>query len=114
MMIVPLSDPATYRASDLAAIPPDASSFSILSMPVADLIRRGRDAYVASQRPKKRERLGRWWAALENELGIAFEAQVLANLGRSLIVHTYPRHPLGVPLLCTILVEIREDADAVR
>ena len=111
---VPLSDPATYDPNALAAVPDAAETFTILSVPIAQLIRNGRDAYLASQRPRRRDKLRQRWAAFEAEFDFDVETELLDHLGGNLIVHTYPPHPLRVPLLCTLQFEIRDDPKSVR
>jgi len=113
-VFVPVSDPASFDPAHLAAVPAQAGHYAILQIPVADWIRNIRNGYLASQRPEKRELLRRRWARLERELGIDTDLQLLGHLGEHVVVHTYPPHPLGVPVLCTVLFEIKDEPAAVR
>jgi hypothetical protein len=96
-----------------AAVPPEATTCAILRCRPTDLILRARDAYLASQRESSRQR----WMSLWNEHVAgpdwSVQADLLDQLGDHIVIHNDPPHPLGIPLLCMILVEIEGSADRV-
>jgi hypothetical protein len=55
-----------------------------------------------------------YWDGLQRDLGVSIQKDVLDPLGRRLIVHDDPPHPLGLELLCTFQFEITGSADRVR
>jgi len=113
-LITTVSDPAAASAELLAAVPPHAPSFAVIRADLSDWVRRLAVAYLASQAPATRERIEEWWTGLQERLQIDVRADLLAQLGGHAVVHTFPEHPWGVPLLCTILFELRGDAERFR
>ena len=96
------------------AIPPQADSAAVILARPAELIPRACEAYLATRRRRVRERLRAWWTALEAELGMNADADILGQLGTHVVIHDYPAHPLKLPLFRTVLVEIDGSADRLR
>lgn len=92
-----------------AAIPPAADSYAVLRLPLGEAFRNSRQAYLETQSPRVRRRLKQGWARLEQQLGFDVETDVLDQLGDHLVIHNYPPHPLSIPLLCTIWIQISGD-----
>lgn len=109
-----LSEPASYRPDHRRLIPEGASGYAIFQTSGAALLRRIRSCYVASQRLEKRVELLEGWERLAREQKINFERDILGQLGEFVIVHNHPRHPFGLPLMWTILIEIKGDAQRVE
>jgi len=109
-----ISDPSTYRAEHKQLIPADAKTYAILNTDCAALVRRIRSTYLAARRLEKRFELIRGWDTLARIQKVNFEADVLKQLGSHVIIHDHPRHPLGLPLMRTILIEISGDSERVR
>jgi hypothetical protein len=96
-----------------AAIPPGATTCAILRCRPKDLILRARDAYLASQRESSRQRWMDLWNDHVAGPDWSVQADLLDQLGPTVVIHNDPPHPLGIPLLFTILVEIEGSADRV-
>lgn len=95
------------------AVPAEATTCAILRCRPKDLILQARDAYLASQREPARQRWMRLWDEHVAGPDWSVQADLLDQLGDSIVIHNDPPHPLGIPLLCTILVEIDGSADRV-
>ena len=102
------ADPAV-----VARIPAQASTFGIVRMPLGDVFRNLRQAYLESQSSGQRRSVHEAWARLESELGFDFEAGLLDQLGDHLVFHTWPRHPLGISVLCTVWFQTKGDQQLI-
>lgn len=112
--VMRISDPAATAPDVLAAVPPEAPTFAVIEGDLRQWIRRLSRAYLASQAVVTAERIRTWWSDVQDRLGIDVETELLGQLGRHLVIHTYPEHPWRVPLLCTLFLEIKGDAAKVR
>jgi hypothetical protein len=110
----PVSDPRAFRSEHLVLIPSDADHYAIMRWSLARWLPRAVRAYVASRSEQHRANINTWWDELQAELGINVQQDLLAQLGDTTVLHTYPPHPLGVPFLCTFLFEIRGDPARVE
>ena len=95
-------------------IPPEAKSAAVIRARPRELIPRACRSYLAARSPSTRHKLVAHWEAIEARLGINFADELLAKLGEHVIIHDYPKHPLRLPLLRTILIELRGPSDEVR
>ncbi len=95
-------------------IPPTEPNGTILDARPREMVPRACRAYLAARSPYVRERLTERWAALEAELGIHAETDILDHLGRHAILHNFPQHPLRLPVFVTIMIEIENSPDTVR
>ncbi|MBN1489219.1 MAG: hypothetical protein JXA69_04820 [Phycisphaerae bacterium] len=111
---VTLCEPAPPEDPAMAAIPTAATRYVLLRPPIAEWIRAARAAWLASQHVSKREGLCAGWARLEQEYGFRVEEDLLAQLGTRVIIHDYPPHPLRIPLLWTVAIEVDGDSEQVR
>ncbi len=111
---VPLTVSGPARRAWERFVPAQAGRAAVLAVSGADLLRRGTRAYLASRSASARQK----WVGLWNQHVVSgdwsAESDFLDLLGETVILHDYPRHPLGIPLLCTVLVEIDGSAQAVR
>jgi len=89
-----------------SAVPPGATSYAAFRLPLPDSVRTARRAYLESQSPNKRRRWGQGWARLEQEFQFDVETGLIDQLGDYLVFHTYPRHPLALPMLGTIWIQV--------
>ena len=103
---ITLSGRETAVPEVAAVIPGDASSYMVLRMPIGQVIRDIRSAYYESQGPGQQSAVHELWTWLQKEYRFDSETQVLDQLGDHLVVHTYPPHPLRLPGLCTIWLQI--------
>ncbi len=108
-----ISDPRTYQAKHKQLIPAEAKSYTIWNTNCAVLVRRIRSTYLSAQRLEKRFEMIRTWDTLARTQKVNFEADVLRQLGSHVIIHDYPEHPLQLPLMRTILIEISGDSERV-
>ncbi len=113
-LLARLSDPSRYQPEHKQLIPAEAKTYTILNTDCAALVRRIRSTYLSAQRLEKRFELIRGWDTLARTQQVNFEADVLRQLGNYVIIHDHPEHPLGLPLMRTILIEISGDAGRVR
>ena len=98
----------------LRVVPAGARIYASIRCDVSAWINRARDAYMAARGRVTRGSITKGWARIEKELGVDAEADLIDQFGQNIVVHTYPPHPLGIPLLCTILVKIDGDPERVR
>lgn len=108
-----ISAPDLYRDEYKKLLPAEATGYAILNVDAAEVLRRIRSGYIAAQRVEKRFALIRAWDELAEARGVNFEQDVLAQLGDHIIIHNYPQHPLRLPLMWTILIEIDGDSRTV-
>lgn len=94
-------------------IPPAADSYLVLRMPVGPVFDECRKGYMESQSPGQRRAVRELWDRLQNEYGYDSQADLLDQMGDHLIVHTFPAHPLRLPVLCTIWAQIAGDSRKV-
>lgn len=94
-------------------VPGDATWYSVLEVCPRDIMLLVRDTYLAWHRSETQLRLREGWAALARDRQINFEQEVLAQLGDHIIIHDAPRHPLGLPGMVTILIEIDGDPKTI-
>ncbi len=111
-VFVPLSDPHRMPAEKLRAVPAEASC-AVIQIGLADWLTRLCNAYLASQSDREQEQWRKWFADFERRRGVDSRTQLLDRLGNHLIVHTWPVHPLKLPLTLTFLLEI-DDPVPVR
>lgn len=97
-----------------AAIPPEAGAYAAFRFPLREAVRGGCRAYLDSRSPEARRRLTEGLRRLEDEFDFHAGAELVDQLGDHLVVHTYPRHPLGLPMLWTFWVQLNGDARIVR
>jgi hypothetical protein len=87
-------------------VPPQATSYGVSYSDVPHAIRYVVDTYLASRNPIQREKLIRNYKKISDDSGLGDVLKtVFAHLGPMVIIHDWPKHPLGVPLAKTMLVE---------
>ena len=97
-----------------AAIPPQADAYGVLALPLADTFHTIQSAYLQSQSDRRRQRWRRGWTRIEKEYDFDVASDLIAHLGDNLVVHTYPPHPLRLPLLWTFWIEHKGHRQAVE
>ncbi len=95
-------------------IPPESHSGAVIRARPREMIPRVCNACLAARSPSIQRGLTMRWGALESELGISAETDILAQLGPHVVIHDFPRHPLRLPLFQTLLIQIDGSADSVR
>lgn len=112
--VVPFSTRVGPDDPAAGAIPAAARSYAYFYLPTAAVARRCRDAWLAAQDPHRIDALHEAWARIEAEDGFSAEDDLLKRLGRRIVIHDYPPHPLGLPLLWTFAIETDGDTARVR
>ena len=112
--LIPLSTSGFTDSPIDSIIPLEADCYLILERRAEDLILRVRDTYLNTLTVSARRDLIETWAREEAEAGISVRRDVIGQLGNHLVFHPYPSHPLGLPMLCTVLIEIEGSTTSVR
>jgi len=107
------ADPDRRDAELLAAIP-DGTDYAVFDVSVGRFLPRFFRGMLTIQGAKARANIERLWSEIQAAHGFDVERDLLAHLGKRVVLHGYPRHPLHLPLAITTLIEIRDDASAVR
>ncbi len=99
---------------DKQVIPDKASCYTVFQWDPSTVLEGLSAAYLASRSPSARQSMQVFWENLQVRSRVSIPRDILANLGRPLVIHNYPRHVLGLPLAWTILIPIEGDAPALR
>jgi hypothetical protein len=86
-------------------VPGRVRGYAAFTLPLAEWVRRGREAYLASQGADARAVFREGWAKFEQQYGFDVDRDLIDHLGHRFIVHDFPPHPLGIPVLWTYLIE---------
>jgi hypothetical protein len=97
----------------LATIPPEAR-YAIYRVPLNEIIPRFVSGLLAIRSPDVRQAVRQVWEQAQAEYGFNAERDVLPHLGRHVVMHNDPPHPLRLPLAMTMLIEIRSEPETVR
>jgi hypothetical protein len=111
---VPITVPVSRHIGFQDVIPDQATSCTVLDLAGRDLILGVRDGWLASRSESTRERWGLLWDRHVADPGWSVHDDFLHHLGDRVVLHNDPKHPLGIPLLCTILIEIDGSSEAVQ
>ncbi|HRX85639.1 MAG TPA: hypothetical protein P5572_11530 [Phycisphaerae bacterium] len=95
-------------------LPEKATAYAYIPHPLARIVNDAVDAWLALQRPDERVRIAQAFERFQQNAGVNVQSDLLDQLGDSLLIHDYPRHPAGLPLADTILVPIDGDAGRAR
>lgn len=112
--LIPLSASGFTDSPLDSIIPPEADCYLIVERRPEDLILRVRDTYLDTLTTSTRHELIERWAREEAAAGISVRRDLIGQLGTYLVFHPYPPHPLGIPMLCTVLIEIEGSTTSVR
>jgi len=93
---------------------PDGARYAIYRLPVSTFLTRLISSYYATRGEEDRQAAAQLWARIQADLGIDAERDALAHLGRNIVLHNYPQHPLHLPLASTALIEIRSEPKKLR
>jgi len=107
---------ADHRVSDeryLGLVPPDAN-YAVFNVSAPELLPQLISSYYATRSPDDRARAERLWAQIQAEHGVDAQRDALDNLGDTIVLHSYPPHPLRLPLAFTTLIEIERSPEKVR
>lgn len=100
-----LTGPAVNDARITAMIPGDAQEFGLFTFPLTSTFHDAQQAYLHTQSDETTRLIREGWARFEKQHAFNAERDVVQRLGDHLLFHTYPRHPMAAPLLCTIWIQ---------
>lgn len=106
---VPYADPDSFDPNHVRVVPERATAYTVITLrkELTEIVDQFVAGYLAAQRPERAERLRARWSELEQTVRLNIRRDLLDQLGRHIIIHNYPHHPLGWPIACTVLVEIK-------
>jgi hypothetical protein len=106
---VAYADPRRFDPQHVGVVPDKASAYTVLTLPCewTELVDQFVAGFLAGQSPQRAERLRSAWNEMEKAVRLNIRRDLLDQLGRRVVVHNYPRHPLGWPIACTVMVEIK-------
>jgi hypothetical protein len=107
------ADPKIRNKRLLATIP-ETARYAIYRVPVGEIVPRFVSGLLATRSPGVRQSAEETWARIQAEYGFDVERDLLPHLGRHVVMHNDPPHPLRVPLAMTMLIEIRSEPERVR
>ena len=109
-----IAAPASADEIANGLIPDQADAYAVLTWNPRQLVSRARNAYLLARSPTNQRRRRAAWSKLEEELSISIDRDLLHQLGRRMVIHTDPKHPLGVGLFCTAQIPITGSTRIVR
>lgn len=107
------ADPDIRDPRVLAAIPPPAR-YAVFDVPAGAFVPQFFRSLLVLQGPAARANIERVWAEIQAAHGFDVDRDFLPHLGRRVILHNDPPHPLRLPLALTALIEVRREPQAVR
>lgn len=108
-----LADPRVRDERVLALVPPEAR-YAVYDLPLASFFPQVVTSLYSIRGREYRETSARLWRELQRDNDVDAERDLLAPLGRRVVLHNHPPHPLRIPLCCTMLIEIARDGARVR
>ncbi len=93
-------------------IPPD-TNFAVYQLPVARFLNRFISGLVATRDPTTRAEVELTWARIQKKHNFDAQRDLLDHLGKKLVIHRFPMHPMKLPFMVTVLVEVTGDAQRV-
>ncbi len=104
-----ISDPHAIPPETARLVPPDAERFAVVRFNAAEWLPRLARAYVDARRVDLQRQIWQWWAQMQADLGVDVQRELLAPLGETVVLHSHPRHPLGLPIFMTVVLRIEGD-----
>jgi len=98
----------------LLSLVPQESRYAVYNVRVARFLPRLISSFYATRSNRERQQATALWNKVQRDLGIDAQRDVLDNMGRRILLHNYPRHPLHLPLAFTTLIEIQHNPEQVR
>jgi hypothetical protein len=102
------SEPGAALPRHLRVVPAEARRFGIFNVPTSWLVDNLPRAWVAARSESHVATWQRLWELLEQETGVDISACLINNLGGTVIIFDYPRHPLDIPFALTIAIEVKD------
>lgn len=107
------ADPSV-RDPKLLATVPEGANYAMYQFDAGEKLSQFVSSIVATRDPKTRDGIMTWWAAAQERGAFDADRDILSQLGNRIVLHNFPRHPLGLPLAVTTLYEIDGDPQRVR
>ena len=95
-------------------VPAQARGYALLDVEPERAASGVAESWLASQSPGNAEQLRRYWQVVQNESGVDVRSEILSRLGRGLLIHDAPPHPLPLPLMWTVAAPIASEPDELR
>jgi len=105
---------AGFRQSSLLRTVPAEARYAVFDLPAERFLPSLFNSLLAIQGVRTRANIDRTWNEIQAEQGFDVERDLLSHLGRHVVVHNDPPHPLRLPLAATALIEIGDDPTLVR
>ncbi len=105
---------ADFRDTRLLQSVPSNAKYAVFDLPVDRFLRRFFLGIMSIQNAKARANIERVWAEMQEKYGFDAQRDILSRLGRHIVLHNEPPHPLRLPLAVTTLIEIRHEPDEVQ
>lgn len=105
-----LAGPQFADRLGFGAIPDEATTVAVIQVDAKALVEGVRDAYLAARSSRSGDRSREFWRRVEAESGVSFEADILPQLGQTIVVHDHPRHALGLPIARTLQIQVSGDS----
>ncbi len=102
------------RAPHLLALMPDDARYAIYRVNPQEVIPSFFSGLLATRSPADQHVVRELWARIQAQHGFDADRDILAHLGRHIVMHNYPPHPLRIPLAMTTLTEISGTPETVR
>jgi hypothetical protein len=102
------------RDPDLLAAVPEGARYALYRVPLEKIIPQFFSSLYVTRGREYRARATEVWEKLQTEQGFDAGRDLLALLGENVVMHNAPPHPLHLPLMFTMLLEIREEPRQVR
>lgn len=107
------ADPAA-RDPRLLAMVPDGARYAVFDLPMGEFLPRFFRGLLACEDARVQREVDERWTQIQREHGFDVDRDLLAHLGRHVILHNDPPHPLRLPFALTVLIEVRDEPAAIR
>ena len=95
-------------------IPADATAYAMLDVAPQRFLNGLSEAYLASRSLNARESSRRYWRELQREAEVSIERDIVSRLGRGVVIHNAPPHPLRLPLMWTLWLPIQREPETLH
>lgn len=102
------------RDPDLLAAVPDGARYALYRVPLEKIIPQFISSLYVTRGREFRARAAEIWERFQAEQGFDTDRDLLAHLGENVVLHNVPPHPLHLPLMFTMLLEIRDQPREVQ
>lgn len=102
------------REPELMAVIPEGARYALYRVPLERIIPQFISSLYVTRGREYRARAAEIWEQLQAEQGFDAGRDLLAHLGENVVLHNVPPHPLHLPLMFTMLLEIRDEPQQVR